>query len=215
MAASTCLIRLSRSVSSCLLQPQPIGSFRCFLISASRSISAPVLDGSHNQAVAMSTPYIADLKIFILPLYPKDAMQYKDAVERFLQRPWLISLLFVTIGAGVYTGAFLGAFQYDDGFAILLNQHLDRAEVFVGHLDHMVRPVLYATLLVDRTIYGHDPVGYHLVNVLLHIGCGLLIYQILNRAGIEEKRHLPFLTAMLFLVHPIQTEAVTYISGRT
>ena len=141
-------------------------------------------------------------------------MQYKDAVERFLQRPWLISLLLVTIGAGVYTGAFLGAFQYDDGFAILLNQHLDRAEVFVGHLDHMVRPVLYATLLVDRTIYGHDPVGYHLVNVLLHIGCGLLIYRILSRAGIEEKRHLPFLTAMLFLVHPIQTEAVTYISGR-
>ncbi len=141
-------------------------------------------------------------------------MQYKDAVEQFLQRPLLIFLLLVTVGAGVYAGAFPGAFQYDDGFAIILNPHLDRADVFVDHLDHMVRPVLYATFLIDRTIYGHDPAGYHVLNVLLHIGCGVFIYWILSRATTDETRHLPLLTAMLFLVHPIETEAVTYISGR-
>src|SRR6266545_849042 len=141
-------------------------------------------------------------------------MQYKDAVERFLQRPLLISLLLVTIGAGVYAGAFLGAFQYDDGFTILLNPHLDQADIFAGHLDHMVRPVLYATFLLDRSMYGRHPSGYHLLNLLLHLGSGLLVYHILSRAVTEEGRQIPFWAALLFLIHPLQTEAVTYISGR-
>ena len=141
-------------------------------------------------------------------------MQYKNAVERFLQRPWLISLLLVTVGAGVYAGTFLGAFQYDDGFTILLNPHLDRADTFAGHLDHIVRPVLHATFLLDRSLYGHHPAGYHLLNLLLHLGSSLLVYRILSRAVTGESRQIPFWAALLFLVHPIETEAVTYISGR-
>jgi tetratricopeptide (TPR) repeat protein len=144
-------------------------------------------------------------------------MQYKDAVERLLQRPLLLSLVLVKVGAGVYIGAFLGAFQYDDGFIILLNPHLDRTEMFAGHLDHMVRPVLYATFLLDRSFYGHHPAGYHLLNLLLHLGSGLLVYRILSRAVTGESWlnwQIPFWAALLFLIHPIQTEAVTYISGR-
>lgn len=141
-------------------------------------------------------------------------MQYKDAVGWFIQRPLFIFLLLVTVGAGGYAGAFLGAFQYDDGFAILLNPHLDRAEVFVSHLDHMVRPVLYATFLLDRSIYAHNPAGYHLLNLLLHLGSGLLLYLILCHAVTKEARPITFWTVLLFLIHPIQTETVTYISGR-
>jgi tetratricopeptide (TPR) repeat protein len=141
-------------------------------------------------------------------------MQYKDAVERLLQRPWVIALLLMTIGAGVYAGAFWGAFQYDDGFTIFLNPHLDRADIFAAHLDHMVRPVLYATFLLDRALYGHHPAGYHLLNLLLHLSSGLLVYRILSRAVTGESLHIPFWAALLFLIHPIQTEAVTYISGR-
>ncbi len=141
-------------------------------------------------------------------------MQYKNAVERFLQRPWLVSLVLVTVGAGVYAGAFLGAFQYDDGFAILLNPHLDRVETFAGHLDHIVRPVLNVTFLLDRSLYGHHPAGYHLLNLVIHLGSGLLVYRILSRAAAGESRQISFWAALLFLIHPIQTEAVTYISGR-
>lgn len=141
-------------------------------------------------------------------------MQYKSAVERLLARPLLLCLLLATGAAAVYAGAFLGTFQYDDAVTILLNPHLERADTFVRHLDHMVRPVLYATFLLDRSLYGHDPAGYHLFNLLLHLGSGLLVYRIVSRAGTQDTSYLPFWTAMLFLIHPIQTEAVTYISGR-
>ena len=114
----------------------------------------------------------------------------------------------------IYLGAVRGGFHYDDSITILENPHLEDWQTFVGHLDHMVRPVSYATFLLDRSLYGSDPVGYHLLNLLFHLGSGLLIYRILSRAVTEEASSLPFWTALLFLLHPFATEAVTYISGR-
>lgn len=124
------------------------------------------------------------------------------------------SWLLIAAALAAYGGAFRGDFQYDDVATILVNPHLDRWDIFVGHLDHMIRPVLYLTFLIDRTLYGNVPTGYHTLNILLHIGCGLLIYRILIRAVTEESKHVPFFVAALFLVHPITTETVTYLSGR-
>lgn len=125
----------------------------------------------------------------------------------------LITLCAITLT--IYLGALRGDFHYDDSITILENPHLEHWQTFVGHLDHMVRPVLYATFLFDRSLYEADPVGYHLLNLLLHLGSGLLIYRILSRAVTEEASSLPFWSALAFLIHPIATEAVTYISGRT
>lgn len=114
----------------------------------------------------------------------------------------------------IYLSSFSGQFHYDDLSSILANSHLDHWHTFVGHLDHMVRPVLYATFLLDRSIYGANPTGYHVLNLLLHLGCGFLIYRILTSAVTKATSYVPFWTALLFLVHPIATETVTYISGR-
>jgi tetratricopeptide (TPR) repeat protein len=123
-------------------------------------------------------------------------------------------IVLCTVAAAVFTGTFSGGFHYDDYSTILENPHLDRWHIFLGHLDHMVRPVLYGTFLLDLFLYGNNPTGYHLLNLLLHLGSGLLVYRILTRAASDETRHIPFWTALLFLIHPIQTETVTYISGR-
>src|SRR5207253_1078240 len=63
--------------------------------------------------------------------------------------------------------------------------------------------------------------GFHIVNVLLHIFNGLLVFvmcgKILKTAGIDSDRArvYSFLSASFFLLHPIQTESVTYISSRS
>jgi hypothetical protein len=123
-------------------------------------------------------------------------------------------LCVVAVTLSTYVGAFRGDFQYDDFSAILNNPHLDRWNTFVRHLDHVVRPVLYGSFLLDRSLYGNNPAGYHLLNLLLHLGSGILICGILRRGVTEETKHIPFWTAMVFLIHPIGTETVTYISGR-
>ena len=128
-------------------------------------------------------------------------------------RPFLsICLLAAVLGA--YVGAIRGDFQYDDFSAILENPHLDQWNTFVGHLDHMVRPFLHLTFFIDRSFYADTATGYHVLNLLLHLGCGLLIYGILRHAVTEEAQSVPFWTALVFLIHPIGTETVTYISGR-
>ncbi|MDF0643193.1 MAG: tetratricopeptide repeat protein [Nitrospira sp.] len=129
-------------------------------------------------------------------------------------RTFLPLITLCAAAATTYAGAFRGGFHYDDSLSILQNSHLDSWQTFMGHLDHMVRPVLYATFLFDRSLYGGNPIGYHLLNLLLHLGSGLLIYRILSSAITDEHSSVPFWTALLFLLHPIATESVTYISGR-
>jgi protein O-mannosyl-transferase len=124
----------------------------------------------------------------------------------------LIVICAFTLAA--FAGIFAGDFHFDDFSTILENPHLVGWQTFVGHLDHMVRPVLYATFLIDLSLYGTNPAGYHLLNLLLHLGSGLLVYLILTRAVTENTTSVPFWAALLFLIHPITTETVTYISGR-
>src|SRR5512138_2806124 len=88
----------------------------------------------------------------------------------------------VAVTAISYASAFRGAFQYDDFYTILINPHLHRWETFVRHLDHMVRPVLYGTFVLDRSLYENDPRGYHVLNLLLHLGSGFFVWLIVSRA---------------------------------
>jgi len=114
----------------------------------------------------------------------------------------------------VYANSFLGDFQFDDFAAILDNPHLARWDTFLGHLDHMVRPVLYATFLFDRFLYADSAWGYHVINVGLHLVSGLLVYWIVLHARTDDSSSIAFWTAIILLVHPLATETVTYLSGR-
>ena len=120
----------------------------------------------------------------------------------------------VTVVVAVQCSAFGGAFQYDDFFAILTNPHLEGWQAFVQHLGHMVRPVLHATFLLDRALYGNSPVGYHVLNLVFHVGSTLIVYRVLALDVTESDKSVPFWTALVFFIHPLTTETITYISGR-
>jgi tetratricopeptide (TPR) repeat protein len=89
----------------------------------------------------------------------------------------------------------------------------------------MIRPLTRLTFLLDHQLYGNDTAGYHVINLLLHFGCGILVYGIVHeslkcltnnepfafRGSLDA---VPFWTALLFLIHPLGTETVTYLSGR-
>src|SRR5262249_39838747 len=113
-------------------------------------------------------------------------------------------------------------FLFDDVQSIVEDSRLKDVQTFVTHLPGMIRPLLKATLLVDRLAWGLDPAGYHLLNVCLHVGSGLLLYAILKQLVEEanpsraatESRMVPLGAALLFLLHPLATETVTYLSGR-
>ncbi len=127
-------------------------------------------------------------------------------------------VLLLLAGGLTYANAFWGVFQFDDERVILQDSRLESLARFVGHLPQMIRPVTKLTFFVDRWCLGASPAGYHLLNLLLHLANGLLVFALLRAVrlgrGLQPRPALAFWTALVFLVHPIGSEAVTYVSGR-
>jgi len=73
------------------------------------------------------------------------------------------------------------------------------------------RPLTYLTFWLNRALGGHDALGYHALNLALHLAAVLLAYECLLRL---MDRRAAWLAAALFAVHPLQAEAVDYIWAR-
>ena len=73
-------------------------------------------------------------------------------------------------------------------------------------------PLTILSFLIDHTIWGNSPSGYHATNVLLHLVNGVLVFLLLKR--LTGNLFVAWLTAALFLVHPVQIESVVWISSR-
>jgi tetratricopeptide (TPR) repeat protein len=74
------------------------------------------------------------------------------------------------------------------------------------------RPLTYLTFWLNYQTGGQDALGYHVLNLLLHLGAVLLAYECLRRL-LPERAAL--VAAALFAVHPFQAEAVDYVWGRS
>lgn len=73
-------------------------------------------------------------------------------------------------------------------------------------------PLALVSLMLDYTLWGLWPGGYHLTNIVLHAVNGLLVYRLLD--AIRGERLVSLLAAMIFLLHPVQVESVAWISER-
>jgi hypothetical protein len=82
----------------------------------------------------------------------------------------------------------------------------------IGLQSNYYRPFLFLTFLANYLVSGIHPWSYHVVSNLIHIGNGILLFLLLDR--FLRSRAIAMIAALLFVVHPLQTEAVTYISGR-
>ena len=131
--------------------------------------------------------------------------------------------LLIIVGFAIYAPNLNNVLFWDDNEWIVSNpfvydfSHLK--EIFTENIlagyglnSNYYRPLLLLSFAVNYVIDGVKPLGYHLVSNGFHIANGLLIFFILT--GVFKRRLPAFLAALLFLIHPLQTEAVTYISGR-
>lgn len=82
-----------------------------------------------------------------------------------------------------------------------------------GHNDKIYRPIIHLSLALNYYFGGLNTFGYHLVNLILHLLNGLLVYRL--TLHYTEGRDIAFLNSLFFLAHPVRTEAVTWVSGRS
>jgi hypothetical protein len=114
-----------------------------------------------------------------------------------------------------YLPSLLGPFQFDDYNVIVDYPTVHSFGLLAERAGAGVRAVLKASYALNWALDPH-PSGFHLVNILLHAGNAVLLFQIGQRLirG-QDRNSAAFVAAVLFALHPMQTEAVTYVSGRS
>lgn len=131
-------------------------------------------------------------------------------------------LLLTLLSIAVYLNSLKAEFVFDD-LNIIVNNRLIR-EIDIGKLweSHPLRFVGNLSFAANYKIGELNVFWYHLTNVVIHTLSGLSVYIFLklliktplleNKSKIYKK--LPFLASLIFLLHPVQTQAVTYVTQR-
>jgi hypothetical protein len=155
----------------------------------------------------------------------------------FCRKQWPCYLLLAAIGFVVRLPAVQGELIWDDVFlardnpfikspllALEAFRHYLFLDSFAGHY----RPVQNLSYMVDYFFWNTDAAGFHLSNIFLHVAAGLLLFRLVlllfrsggglwnnddpNSSGARVVA--AFLIAMIWMVHPVHSAAIDYISGR-
>ena len=130
----------------------------------------------------------------------------------------------------MYVNALDNPFVYDDHDTVVANPSLsDLSNVRFVLVHNPYRPVVNISYALDRAAWGTQPFGFHLTSVALHAVVVALLFVLLRKACIDararvtggapayrpEDSYIAFAGAALFGVHPLMSEAVGYVSGRS
>jgi tetratricopeptide (TPR) repeat protein len=125
----------------------------------------------------------------------------------------------VLLGSLVYANSLDGAFIIDDHSSIVDNPDIrnpwSRALLRSawGESALLGRPLATLTFGINFALHGFDVRGYHVGNIAFHVLCALVLFGVIRRAGLSTI--FAFACASLWMLHPINSEVVNYISQRT
>src|SRR5574342_86871 len=124
-----------------------------------------------------------------------------------------------------YSNTFTAGFHFDDTNSIEENARIKQVTVDnIVSILKGVRPVVYLSIMLNYQLSGLHVVGWHIFNIVFHIANSFFVYLLISwtlslqpfeKKYADKTKRMALFAALLFAVHPIQTEAVTYIISRT
>jgi len=135
-------------------------------------------------------------------------------------------LLICFFAIGLYLNSLNNSFHFDDTPNIIENPYIRNLKDIPSFLRGIssytgkFRTLSMFSFAINYHFHKLNVFGYHLVNLMLHILCGILVYFIsrdlftFGSKRMESLHPLSLLTAAIFVAHPIQVNAVTYIVQR-
>lgn len=150
----------------------------------------------------------------------------KDSVTKIYKSPWFHLMALALIAALTllaYSNTLTASFHFDDDVAINdpVIKHVTAANI--AALLRTNRPITSLSLMFNYAVGGLNVVGWHIFNLSFHIANSILVYVLILwtvTLPVFKERYrgkakgMALFGALLFGVHPIQTEAVTYIIQR-
>ncbi len=126
------------------------------------------------------------------------------------KRDWIFCLILAVVTMLAYQPARHGGFVWDDepNIASAELRSLDglRRIWFQPRATQQYQPLHYSSSWLQQRLIGNSPSGYHLVNLLLHIGCVVLVLKILRFLRVPGAE----LAAIIFALHPVNVETVAW-----
>lgn len=124
-------------------------------------------------------------------------------------------LIISSISFLIYLNHFQNEFVYDDAITIQRNsdiKHIKKAFSSITHFN--TRPVIQISYAIDYHFSHLKSLGYHITNIFFHFGTTLLLYWMVFSLSEKKTYSLPFISAFIFALHPLNTESVGYLSSR-
>ena len=136
-----------------------------------------------------------------------------------------VFLILSMIGIAIYANSFQNDFVWDDEYLITNNTHvqspsMDNAlQFFKDNLgkhgqdeNNFYRPLQELSYMINYAVWGLNPPGFHLTNLVLHLLAAFLLFLVI--VELSGNRIAALAASSIYLVHPLNIEAVAYIAGR-
>src|SRR3954454_8866823 len=129
--------------------------------------------------------------------------------------------LLVLAGLCAYANVYPKTLVFDDDAWIVDQPNLDDPPAYFKSMEG--RPFLAATNLALHRMGRNNPLGHHILNVLIHLAATLTLYGVIRRALLSRRfgdrfagraEYLAFAVALLWMLHPLQVQCVTYVIQR-
>ncbi len=136
---------------------------------------------------------------------------------------WPALLLILVVGGCAYFNSFEGQFLLDDNQHILENPRIGQFESAWDVVSKSRRPVVDLSLALNYAFGEFEVAGYHLFNLAVHLLAGMTLFGLIRRTLLSSPllvryagpaSGLALASALLWVVHPLQTQSVTYIIQR-
>jgi hypothetical protein len=141
------------------------------------------------------------------------------------RRIFLAGMLIVLAAVAAYHNSLSAPFVFDDFSSITSNPTIQPPLSFAGLISPPAgatvggRPLVNLSLALNYAMGDADVWGYHVFNMVIHMLAGLTLFGVVRRTlarPLEKDATIAALAiAVLWTVHPLQTEAVTYVVQRT
>ena len=161
----------------------------------------------------------------------------KEKKQRFWKKNWVFAVTIFIVAIVLYGQCVTYEYVLDDVIVLSENSFVKRGlsgifdiftnDSFTGYFGEQkslvagarYRPLSLVSFALEYELYGLRPDWSHLINILLYGLTGLLAFRVSSQLIRYKKRpkwwlNLPFLAALVFIVHPVHTEVIANIKGR-